>query len=194
MKAAILNPGPSLNAAIPRIFAGEYALIAGVNRAVARCRCDVWAVFDYHTALPESVNLDRLERMRPQTIVASVAVYNQIRDLWPPAAAMRHVDPVEIELAKAPIRWTKFTHTSAVAAAWWLCREQLRPGEELHIDSVGCDWSGDADFDGHTHAKNCRTPERWIEEQRVFEGLVELLADRGCTVRRVVCQESEAPA
>jgi hypothetical protein len=185
--AAVLCPGPSL-ANVRAADLIEYDALLGVNRAVERAACQWWVALDAHTfGFTRPVN-------RP-VLVTSRGTYRSLRARTPeladwPWLDCRWVDPI----GQHVVRWRKTSMTTAIVLAAELGAKR--------IDVYGCDWDGEADWDGRTDARynrgedkagpDGRTIEgRWTMERRLFAELAEALAGRGATVKRCRVQSSE---
>lgn len=175
LRAAVLCPGPSL----VRTFEGKtgrYGLVIGVNRAVGRFSCDYWSMLDDHSfAMAQPIG--------HPTVLCDPTAWQRVKREFPHAAqhdlvTVRDVSSVPL----LPTKWHTWSATAAVALAHHLGAR--------HIDCFGMDWSGIEDFDGTTDARNVRDADRWRRERDCYHGLVDLLAELGTTVARVMPEKT----
>jgi len=179
--AAVLCPGPSLAAVTPETLAAYDALL-GVNRAVERAPCHWWAMLDTHTfTFTRPVN-------RP-VLVSSRGTYRSLRAQRPELADWPWLDCRWIDAAGGlhAVLWRKTSMTTAIVLAAELGARR--------IDVYGCDWEGEADWDGRTDERYNRGEDRpgeggrtvegrWTMERKLFAELKAALADRGCELER----------
>lgn len=167
MTAAILCPGPSVSKFVP---AGE--VLFAVNRAATFFRCDVWCAGD----------LPLVQKTREQVIGLPLLFTddNTAGQLqthgpnWP--GSVRTFGTLRDFLDPERPQWSMFSFTAAVVLAAAL--------GHTRIACYGCDWSGDADFDGWREAGN-RSEDRWSCERGIFGALQIVLKARGIDVQRV---------
>ncbi len=179
--AAVLAPGPWLAAVTAEELAG-YDLVIGVNRAVAVARCDWWVNLDGHlfwTIVRDEKAFEDVPDVLKPIFICSRGTWYPI-NLKPESNGFRWMDSRTVEgtIPRRPVRWAKFSFTTAIVLAAHLGARR--------IDCYGATWSGVADFDGYTSGKNQRTDSRWERERKVYEELREMLAGRGVAVRRMM--------
>lgn len=173
MKAAILCPGPSVglyDAALP------YDLTLAVNRAASIAPCDWWVMLDAHT-------FGETAPVGFPAILCSLSTRAQVRGQWPERAA-EHEFRDKGDLPREHPECGPFMGLSFLTAIWLAVDLGCQ-----HIDCYGADWSGTADFDGHTDARNNRKPDRWATEAEKYEQLEAQLAGRGVELFRVLAAE-----
>lgn len=201
MRIAVLCPGDSLGAGGAGEAIRRCQVVISVNRAVLFWPCDFWVVRDLHTFLGmEPRERAGLGRVSPRTIVTSLSTYGQICRQWPAAEKCTHIDPGLLELPKRDaaggrVAWPLFSATTAIAMAAELL-PKVEPDPEWdpanQILCFGMDWKGEADWDGHTSEKNCRTVERWKKEGRIFGQMQDLLACSGIGLSRMTAEQRAA--
>jgi hypothetical protein len=159
MQAAILCPGHPL--ATAEIAPAE--VVIGVNRAVCHAACDYAVMLDAHTyGFCERVGI----KGRP-TIVTSTQIWGQMCRMFPAAAHHRFLAIDAGWLAGGGLRWrSKGLCVSLVLA------------KMLGADAATCygvGWTGTTDWDGHSDAKQRRTPDRWKAERALVGEVVAML-------------------
>jgi hypothetical protein len=168
--AAVLCPGPSLEEFEPAGEHAAYDLTIGVNRAAGRFACDLWVALDARTFLKTAV------RGRP-IIVAAADQFSLMKRMDARAGAHGCLVPLDFGPRIHHVIWHSKGLTVACMMAW--------AAGARFIDCYGVDWSGTADWDGHTDPKNQRTPERWEAERALFTATCGWLESQGTVVRRI---------
>ena len=167
--ATILCPGPSLTTYNPPT---RPDLVIAVNRAASVALCDWWSMLDAHT-------FGRTQCIGHPKILCGPQVRGEIKSSNPTRAPLHQFrDKRELAVTFPEAKpYLSFSFSAAI----WLAVEQ----GATEIQCFGADFGGEADWDGHTSDRNCRTPERWTRERGLYEKLRELLAGRGVAVERV---------
>ncbi len=171
MRAAILNPGPSLL----HTWKGrtdKHGLLIGVNRVALNYPVDVWACGDYPlvqeiqdsvfgcpTLLSAQNSIDQLNTVERPWRGKTIAFESLYSWLHP---------------AENKISWTFTTSLCAIAYAASVCE---------HIDIYGADWKGVKDYDGVEAGMN-RSEERWKTEAGIYNALVKHLETKNISVTR----------
>lgn len=183
MKAAILNPGPSL----VETFADRegYDIRIGVNRAVGAFRCDYWAILDSAEAFEQAKPIGTPAIL---SIDASWLRLLKMTEPGPRAAKHRFIDfnDVSAIVPIAQVCQKIYSIYAAIALAYKLGANQ--------IDVYGADWEGEADFDGRTWCNNNRGEDRWKSERNGFESLRTWMLERGVLVTRIPARTLEVGA
>ena len=170
MRIAILAPGPSLLETYPG--REGFDVVITINRAGRAFPGDYWVALDAYT-----LNMMGVPRGGP-AIVTSRSQYGQMRRLDSSLAELPHIETEAIEFDAADVKWRKFSATVALALAAEL--------GATHIECFGMDRTGAADFDGFTHTKQNRRPDRWREEAKVWDAMCAGLARGGVSVDRIL--------
>jgi hypothetical protein len=167
MTYAILCPGPSLSTFADSDHEGP---IITVNRSGLLYPSEVWAATDYpmirnnYEAVKGNPNL----LTRRQT-AADLPAFRKSR--------FARVEIVE-EIVGVPVglNWQDKTMTCAMIFAF--------VNGASKIDIYGCDWTGEADYDGVLAGED-RSESRWAKERAVYDGIVDWLKGKGVEVRRM---------
>lgn len=165
MTAALLCPGPSL-AWLDALPPCDTAV--GVNRAVCRFPCAVWAALDYTTI--RDWQLD---------VVGAPALLTR-RQTWADIGRRcpRFTDARLVEDYACPVSgWAEKTATAALV--------MLATVGATAIAVYGADWTDAPDFDGFTQKGSERGETRWLRERAVWAELAAWLAGEGVTLRRL---------
>jgi len=164
MRIALLSCGPSL----PRwewVNRSDYAVVVGVNRAVARYSCDWWSAGDaecFTAVRPIG---------RPHLWTHAATLYRIGREH--PTRATEHEAAVYHRCERKP--WTIYSATAALMLALEV--------KATRIDCFGVDMAGTQDWDGSE--RGCRDESRWSRERAAWGKAVDLLAAEGITVARL---------
>lgn len=165
MNATLLCPGPSLVGYRPVEFSG---MVVAVNRAAELHACDVWAATD-RTLID---NVHPLGAPALFTITATRESLDRRGRPWPYLVITHDgIAGGVVENGRHP--WTRYTATAALQYLAW--------SGATHIDVWGASWAGKLDWDGHRSPSDCRTTQRWDEERRIWDGVIEA---NGITVTR----------
>ena len=179
--AAVLCPGPSLAQVTPATLA-PYPCLLGVNRGVEVHPCHWWSALDGHTyTFTRPVN-------RP-VLVCSRGTYLGLRRPRPELADWPWLDCRWIDAAGGlhAVPWRKTSMTTAIVLAAEL--------GAARVDVYGCDWDGEADWDGRMDERYNRGEDRtdaggrviegrWTMERRLFADVRAALAARGVQLER----------
>ncbi len=173
MKAAVLNPGPSLIEA----FTGhesEYAVKIGVNRAVNFFACDYWAMLD-------GLAFELAKPIGTPTVFCEADVWNrEVLGKTEPAKRAIHFKNLPVKDTDF-IKFIRGTKLYSFMAAIYLAHHL----GATQIDCYGSDWSGEQDCDGWTHGHNQRGEGRWNEEREAYGIVTGRLAEFGVSVQRM---------
>lgn len=170
--AAILCPGPSLPT-----FPGRAGLdaVIGVNRAVGAFECDYWVFSD--AEVPQIA-----QPLGRPTIVCDRHLVRGFRNS--PLAQHPYIDREAAgPIANYPIRWCRYSATSALVLAFGLGAKEIR--------CWGIDRQGVTDWDGTLPPGARRTEDRWREEASIWSQVVDHLAAAGVSVTLAQEQLSE---
>jgi hypothetical protein len=175
---AVLCEGPSLFRTYHPVTRGldpepdaAYDLVIAVNRAAK------WFEADFLVCKDGKRKKDVVPVGSPMLIMGTEDQWRKLKRDNPELAAMPHRCVAgDIDLPKGPVEWV--TYSESLAIAWaWQCGAR-------RIDTYGNDWSGKASADGWAGAGR-RDEWRWERQARIFDGLSRMLAERGCSVRRI---------
>ena len=164
MRIALLSCGPSL----PRwewVNRSDYAVVVGVNRAVARYACDWWSAGDAEcfTAV-EPIGL-------PHLWTHAATLYRIRREH--PERSTRHHAATYHRCERQ--QWSIYSATAALMIA--------REIKATRIDCFGVDMAGTQDWDGSHHG--CRDETRWARERAAWCLAESILSAEGITVARL---------
>lgn len=168
MKTAVLCPGPS----VAKTYKGRegYDLLAGVNRAVHRERCDVWVSLD-----PSPFEALPMQWFTTETTLHNLTQAGRV----PTRCAVDVVEPIYADIPSdlGGASWSAFSSVAALVA-------MFRKGAK-QIDVYGYDASDRPDFDGVSLTSNQRNKDRWEHEAHCWQVVTKWLAARGCKVNRI---------
>lgn len=167
MRAAILNPGPSL-LAFPPDFDG---LVIATNRVGLTYRSDIWACLDLKRDDGGGVLRWAASVVGQPRLLTLQATSETVlrRRAWPSSFII--VEWFRENYAPYKL-WSNLTSTAAIACAAHLGAKDIR--------CYGMDWSGAAGFDG----VEAPAFERLVRERRAYEEIEQALAGAGVTVSR----------
>lgn len=163
MRVAIISAGPS---AKKTWNGGKYAWTIAVNMGLAVHPCD-WLV-----AGDANCILQQLGEKRPTYGVWTMAdEVKNVHALWPNTTVNRFDTLDGVVLLPRPFNWSS---QGALAVALSLYATE--------VDLYGCDMSESKDVAGYG---DYHCADRWERERRDLKDSIDLLASRGCTVRRI---------
>ena len=197
MKVAVLCPG---YVTLPQFERTDEAHVIAVNRAVLHVpgRPDFWCFKDAHT-FDWCIDDARFPRNPLPAILSTMQEQRKFcRPQRPPRRKGEPMPPPvhvrggefawhfceNIKLPRKAWNWNKRSSWSAIAFA----ASCLKATE---IVCVGMDWTGQKDWDGHHHPRQHRHDHRWDQERAEFRSAVGILAEIGCTLRRVEPQAQQ---
>lgn len=150
---------------------GEPADAAEQNRRMpARC----WT----HVGESAQLVVHEPAAMTGPIVMCDLSLWRKVLRRRPEAALFPQINPQDIRLGRERVNWRLRSAPTAIVLAHWLGART--------VDCYGMDWSGTADFDGHTHPLHNRDAARWADEAAAFEALRTWLAEMGTTVNRIV--------
>ena len=184
MKAAILNPGPSLNTT----YKGRhgYDVVIGVNRTMLAHDLDWWVWMDTNPPMPRRVweaPDDEWKREKPATAphqftTGTGAEYLESQDLPRDGNVWRFNDYQDYIPNR--LKWHVFSATAAISLAFLL--------GATSADVYGADMRGESDFDGSRDTRDNRDEKRWLREAGIWNETIAWLSFNGMAVRRIVPQ------
>ena len=148
----------------------------GVNRAVEAVACDWWVLGDWQ-GLEDFTPIGRPGLVVPRVIFERLEQHvHEVKLYDIHEYKIRGVEQVHYEdiATDCPVPLSPQTWSFAAALVF---AETLGP---KIIEVVGCDWSGDQDWDGKHFAE--RTEQRWERERNDVMRVIEWLDGKGIRV------------